>query len=209
MTQRDLALIAGSASKALAATIAAKMKTELTPARVGRFPDGEIDVQINDNVRGSDVFLIQSTCPPVNDHLMELLILIDAARRASARRITAVIPYFGYARKDRKDEGRVPITAKLVANMLTEAGANRVLTIDLHAAQIQGFFDVPVDHLYASAGVDAALHRSAHRATHDRRAGCGLIEDGPRLCQPPRRRSGDHEQAAHQRGEDRGQRSHR
>ena len=150
MTHRALSLIAGNACPDLAADIAAEMSARLAPARVERFPDGEIDVQINDNVRGADVFLIQSTSPPVNDNLMELLILIDAARRASATRITAVIPYFGYARKDRKDEGRVPITAKLVANLLTEAGADRILTVDLHAAQIQGFFDVPVDHLYAS-----------------------------------------------------------
>lgn len=147
---RNLALIAGNSCPGLANAIAREMNVRLAPARVGRFPDGEIDVQIHDNVRGSDVFLVQSTSPPVNDHLMELLILIDAARRASSGRITAVIPYFGYARKDRKDEGRVPITAKMVANMLTTAGADRVLTVDLHAAQIQGFFDVPVDHLYAS-----------------------------------------------------------
>ena len=150
MNHRSLALIAGNACPDVAQDIAKEMNSRLAPARVARFPDGEIDVRIDDNVRGSDVFLVQSTSPPVNDNLMELLILIDAARRASAARITAVIPYFGYARKDRKDEGRVPITAKLVANLLTEAGADRVLTVDLHAAQIQGFFDVPVDHLYAS-----------------------------------------------------------
>jgi len=143
-------LIAGNACPELADAIAGELSIPRTDARVGRFPDGEIDVQLHSNVRGSDVFLIQSTCPPVNDNLLELLILIDAARRASAARITAVIPYFGYARKDRKDEGRVPITAKLVANLLTKAGADRVLTIDLHAAQIQGFFDVPVDHPYAA-----------------------------------------------------------
>ena len=114
------------------------------------FPDGEIHCKIED-VRGRDVFLMQSTSPPVNDHLMELLIMIDTCMRASAERITAVLPYYGYARQDRKDEGRVPITAKLVANMLTRAGANRVLTMDLHAAQIQGFFDLPVDHLYAAS----------------------------------------------------------
>jgi ribose-phosphate pyrophosphokinase len=134
----------------LAEDIATELSVRLSPAKVGRFPDGEIDVQIESNIRGSDVFLVQSTCPPVNDNLMELLILIDAARRASAARITAVMPYFGYARKDRKDEGRVPITAKLCANLLAKAGADRVLTVDLHAAQIQGFFDMPVDHLYAS-----------------------------------------------------------
>jgi len=150
MSQRSLELIHGNACPALAEDIARELSVQSTPSRVGRFPDGEIDVQIMANVRGADVFLVQSTCPPVNDNLLELLILIDAARRASASRITAVIPYFGYARKDRKDEGRVPITAKLVANLLTKAGADRILTVDLHAAQIQGFFDVPVDHLYSS-----------------------------------------------------------
>ena len=150
MSQRPLALIGGNASPALTLDIASELGVQRTAARVGRFPDGEIDVQIEANVRGADVFLVQSTCPPVNDNLMELLILIDAARRASATRITAVIPYFGYARKDRKDEGRVPITAKLVANLLTKAGADRILTVDLHAAQIQGFFDLPVDHLYSA-----------------------------------------------------------
>ena len=150
MSQRSLELIAGNATPDLADEIARELNIQRTGARVGRFPDGEIDVQITENVRGADVFLVQSTCPPVNDNLVELLIMIDAARRASATRITAVIPYFGYARKDRKDEGRVPITAKLCANLLTKAGADRVLTVDLHAAQIQGFFDVPVDHLYSA-----------------------------------------------------------
>ena len=150
MSTRALALIGGNAVPALTDDIARELSVKRTEARVGRFPDGEIDVQIEANVRGADVFLVQSTSPPVNDNLFELLILIDAARRASAKRITAVIPYFGYARKDRKDEGRVPITAKLVANMLAVAGADRVLTVDLHAAQIQGFFDLPVDHLYAA-----------------------------------------------------------
>ena len=124
----------------------------VTPGRseIGRFPEGECKVKIGENIRGADVFIIQSTCPPVNDNLVELLVMIDAARRASARRITAVIPYFGYARQDRKDQPRVPITAKLVANLITKAGADRVLTMDLHAQQIQGFFDIPVDHLYAA-----------------------------------------------------------
>jgi ribose-phosphate pyrophosphokinase len=117
---------------------------------LGKFPDGENFCKIEEDVRGRDVFLIQPTCPPVNDNLMELLIMIDSCKRASAMRITAVIPYFGYARQDRKDEGRTPITAKLTANLITRAGADRVLTMDLHAAQIQGFFDVPVDHLYAA-----------------------------------------------------------
>lgn len=150
MSDRNLQLIAGNACPSLADEICEELGLPRTSARVGRFPDGEIDVRIDHNVRGGDVYIVQSTCPPVNDNLMELLILIDAARRASAARVTAVIPYFGYARKDRKDEGRVPITAKLVANMLVGAGVSRVLTIDLHAPQIQGFFDIPVDHLYAA-----------------------------------------------------------
>ncbi len=150
MSDRSLQLIAGNACPSLADDITSELGVDRTAARVARFPDGEIDVRIDSNVRGGDVFIVQSTCPPVNDNLMELLILIDAARRASADRITAVIPYYGYARKDRKDEGRVPITAKLTANLLVEAGAQRVLTVDLHAAQIQGFFDVPVDHLYSA-----------------------------------------------------------
>ena len=114
------------------------------------FPDGETFVKIDENIRGHDVFIVQSTCPPTNQHIMELLIMIDAARRASAQRITAVLPFYGYARQDRKDQPRVPITAKLVANLLVSSGANRVLTLDLHSQQIQGFFDIPVDHLYAS-----------------------------------------------------------
>jgi ribose-phosphate pyrophosphokinase len=122
----------------------------LGEATVTSFPDGESFVKINENVRGQDVFIIQSTCPPTNHHLMELLIMIDAARRASAQRITAVLPFYGYARQDRKDQPRVPITAKLVANLLVAAGATRILTMDLHSQQIQGFFDIPVDHLYAS-----------------------------------------------------------
>jgi len=117
---------------------------------LGSFPDGETSCKIDEDIRGRDVYLIQPTCPPANENLMQLLVMIDNCKRASAERVTAVIPYFGYARQDRKDEGRVPITAKLVANLITRAGADRVLTMDLHAAQIQGFFDVPVDHLYAA-----------------------------------------------------------
>jgi ribose-phosphate pyrophosphokinase len=127
-----------------------KLPITLGSASVSSFPDGETFVKINENVRGRDVFIVQPTCPPTNHNLMELLILIDAARRASAYRITAVVPYYGYARQDRKDQPRVAITAKLVANLLVAAGANRVLTMDLHAQQIQGFFDIPVDHLYAA-----------------------------------------------------------
>lgn len=143
-------LFSGNSNKELAKKIADEIGIKLGDALVDKFPEGEIRVKINDNVRGKDVFVIQSTCPPVNDNLMELLIMIDALRRASAKRITAVIPFFGYARQDRKDQPRVPITAKLVANLLTEAGADRVLTMDLHAGQIQGFFDIPVDHLLAA-----------------------------------------------------------
>ncbi|MFV1959441.1 MAG: ribose-phosphate diphosphokinase, partial [Planctomycetota bacterium] len=156
-----LQLIAGNATPVLADRIAKLLGIQRGTSRVGRFPDGEIDVQVNENVRGNDVFLVQSTSPPVNDNLLELLILIDAVKRASASRVTTVIPYFGYARKDRKDEGRVPITAKLVANLLTVAGADRVLTVDLHAAQIQGFFDIPVDHLYAAPVIREHFARQA------------------------------------------------
>lgn len=147
---RDIRLYAGTSNPALAEAIARSMELELGHVKVERFPDGEIFVQYEDNLRNADMFIVQSTCRPTNENLMELLIMLDAARRASAARITAVIPYYGYARQDRKDRPRVPITAKLVANLLTTAGANRVLTLDLHAQQIQGFFDIPVDHLYSS-----------------------------------------------------------
>ena len=142
-------LISGTAHPALAEGIAEYLETPLTDVNVTAFPDGETYVKINENIRGQDVFIIQPTCPPTNHNLMEMLILVDAARRASAERITTVIPFYGYARQDRKDQPRVPITAKLVANLIEAAGVNRVLTMDLHAAQIQGFFDIPVDHLYA------------------------------------------------------------
>ena len=147
---RDIKLFSGTANPTLAASIARHLEMELGHVNVERFPDGEIFVQYIDNLRTADVFLIQPTCNPTNENIMELLIMLDAARRASAARITAVIPFFGYARQDRKDRPRVPITAKLVANLLTVAGANRILTMDLHAQQIQVFFDIPVDHLYAS-----------------------------------------------------------
>jgi len=144
-----LVIISGNAHPALAQAIADELGVSLGSAQVGKFPEGEIRVQIDENVRGRDVFIIQPTCAPANDNLMELLILLDAAKRASARRITAVLPYYGYARQDRKDRPRVPITAKLVANLIVSAGASRVLSMDLHAGQIQGFFDIPVDHLYS------------------------------------------------------------
>ena len=150
MSESRLKIFSGNSNRALAEEICRSIGMPLGEATVTSFPDGESFVKINENVRGQDVFLVQSTCPPSNHHLMELLIMIDAARRASAQRITAVVPFYGYARQDRKDQPRVPITAKLVANLLTAAGANRVLTMDLHSQQIQGFFDIPVDHLYAS-----------------------------------------------------------
>ncbi|MFA5362449.1 MAG: ribose-phosphate pyrophosphokinase [Candidatus Omnitrophota bacterium] len=146
---QKLKIFTGNAHPELAKDICKYLKIDLSEAMVMRFSEGEIRVQINENVRGKDVFVVQPTCSPPNDNLMELLIMIDALRRASSARITAVIPYFGYARQDRKDQPRVPITAKLVANLLTVSGANRVLTMDLHAGQIQGFFDIPVDHLFA------------------------------------------------------------
>jgi ribose-phosphate pyrophosphokinase len=144
-----LKLIAGNANPKLAQEIAKKMGMELSPATIGRFSDGEIQVKIVDSVRGADCYILQPTCAPVNENIMELLVIADALKRASARRITAVIPYYGYARQDRKAEPRVPITSKLVANLITASGIDRVLTVDLHARQIQGFFDIPVDHLYA------------------------------------------------------------
>lgn len=147
---RELKIFSGRANPALANHICNFLHLSSGSLTLGKFPDGENFCKIDEDVRGRDVFLVQPTCPPVNDNLFELLIMIDSCKRASAQRVTAVIPYFGYARQDRKDEGRVPITAKLVANLIARAGADRVLTMDLHAAQIQGFFDVPVDHLYAA-----------------------------------------------------------
>ena len=142
-------LLAGNSNRPLAEAIAAYLETPLTNADVRRFSDMEVFVEIHENVRGEDVFIVQSTSSPANDNLMELLVCIDALRRASARRITAVLPYFGYARQDRKPGPRTPISAKLVANLIATAGANRVLTMDLHAGQIQGFFDIPTDNLFA------------------------------------------------------------
>jgi ribose-phosphate pyrophosphokinase len=143
-------IFAGSAHPALAREIADFLGVQVGRARLDRFPDSEVSFQIDENIRGTDVFVVQPTCRPVDHHLVELCIMIDAFRRSSASRITAVIPYYGYARQDRKDKPRVPISAKLVANLLSAAGANRVLTMDLHKAQIQGFFDIPVDHLFAA-----------------------------------------------------------
>ena len=145
----EMKIFTGSAHRDLAQRIADYVRVPLGDATVSTFPDGETYVKINENVRGRDVFIVQPTCPPSNQNLMELLIMVDAARRASASRITAVIPFFGYARQDRKDQPRVPITAKLIANLLVAAGVNRVITLDLHAQQVAGFFDIQVDHLYA------------------------------------------------------------
>jgi ribose-phosphate pyrophosphokinase len=157
----EMKIFTGNAHPALAGDICSYLNVALGDASVSSFPDGETYVKINDNIRGRDVFIIQPTCPPTNQNLMELLILVDAARRASAARITSVLPFFGYARQDRKDQPRVPITAKLVANLLVAAGVNRVLTMDLHAQQLQGFFDIPVDHLHARPVMVQHLHKLA------------------------------------------------
>jgi len=147
--QPEMKVFSGSAHRELAERICNYIGVPLGKATISSFPDGETYVRIEENIRGRDVFIVQPTSPPTNEHLMELLIMVDAARRASADRITAVIPFFGYARQDRKDQPRVPITAKLVANLLNASGVHRVLTMDLHAQQVQGFFDIPVDHLYS------------------------------------------------------------
>jgi ribose-phosphate pyrophosphokinase len=156
-------LFGGNGNPAMAAEVASRLRAKLGAIEVDRFSEGEIRVKVNENVRGTDVFILQSTCPPINDNCMELLIMIDAFRRASARRITAVMPFFAYARQDRKDQPRVPITAKLFANLIEAAGADRVLTMDLHADQIQGFFDVPLDHLTAVPVAVSYLKRKGLR----------------------------------------------
>ncbi len=163
--QPELKVFSGSANPDLARRICNFIGIPLGEATLSSFPDGETYVRIEENIRGRDVFIVQPTCPPVNEHLMELLIMVDAARRASADRITAVIPFFGYARQDRKDKPRVPITAKLVANLLCAAGVNRVLTMDLHAQQVQGFFDIPVDHLYSLPVLIPYLRQKLTRKT--------------------------------------------
>ena len=150
MSHGQLKVFSGSAHPALAAEIAECLGASLGQARLHRFSDGEVSFQIDENIRGTDVFIVQPTCTPVDEHLVELCVMMDAFRRSSASRITAVVPYYGYARQDRKDKPRVPISAKLVANLLGAAGTNRVLTMDLHKSQIQGFFDIPVDHLFAA-----------------------------------------------------------
>jgi ribose-phosphate pyrophosphokinase len=159
---RELKIFSGQANRPLAKAICQFLHLPLGEVTLGKFPDGENFCKIEEDIRGRDVFLVQPTCPPVNDNLLELLIMIDSCKRASAARITTVIPYFGYARQDRKDEGRVPITAKLVANLITRAGADRVLTMDLHSPQIQGFFDVPVDNLYAAPVLNDFVESLGH-----------------------------------------------
>ena len=158
----DLRIFSGNSNPELARSISVQLGLPLGQALVTTFSDGETRVEFGDNVRGRDVFLIQSTCPPANQNLMELLIMVDAVKRASARRVTAVMPYFGYARQDRKVAPRVPITAKLVADLLSTAGANRILTLDLHVGQIQGFFDIPVDNLYASPVMIPYIRENFH-----------------------------------------------
>jgi len=163
-TSEPFALFAGNANPTLAHDVARHLNTPLGRASIGRFSDGEISVELMENVRGRDVFLLQSTCPPANDNIMELLIMVDACRRASAARITAVVPYMGYSRQDRRMRGsRMAIAAKLVANMLSSAGITRLLTIDLHAEQIQGFFDIPVDNVYASPVLLGDAWRQAYK----------------------------------------------
>lgn len=163
---KDIKIFSGRANPELSERICKYLGLPRGKIALSDFPDGEISCKIEEDIRGRDVFLIQPTGPPVNNNLMELLIMIESCKRASAERVTAVMPYYGYARQDRKDEGRVPITAKLVANLITRAGADRVLTMDLHAAQIQGFFDVPVDHLYAAPVMNE--HFLAHELTGDK-----------------------------------------
>ncbi|HCP44498.1 MAG TPA: phosphoribosylpyrophosphate synthetase [Deltaproteobacteria bacterium] len=157
MQYGPMKILAGGANPAFARDLAHALGQELGQVSIKRFADGEVFVEVCDNIRGRDVFIVQSTCPPVNEHLMELLVLMDAVKRASADRVTVVIPYFGYARQDRKVSPRTPISAKLVADLLQVAGADRVLTVDLHAGQIQGFFDIPVDHLYATPALIVEL----------------------------------------------------
>src|SRR5246500_5027752 len=165
-TSNKMKVFSGRANIPLAEKIARHLDDGLGKVTLDNSPDGEISVRIEEDVRGRDVFVVQPTCPPVNDNLMELLTILDSLKRASAARITAVLPYYGYARQDRKDVGRVPITAKLVADLLTVAGCHRVVTLDLHAAQIQGFFDIPVDHLHAGPVINEYV-RSLNIPTHD------------------------------------------
>ena len=204
-------LLAGNSNLPLARSIADYLEMPLTEASVRRFADEEIFVEIHENVRGEDVFVVQSTSYPANDNLMELLICIDALRRASAKRITAVIPYFGYARQDRKPGPRTPISAKLVANLITVAGANRVLSIDLHAGQIQGFFDIPTDNLFAAPVIAADIQaRFSNTQADGRLARRRRRGPRPRPRQAARQRpAGDRRQAPRARRRIRGDEHHR
>ena len=179
MSRGQLKLFSGSAHPALAAEIGEFLGVSLGHARLQRFPDTEVSFQIDENIRGTDVFIVQPTCADVDRNIMEMCVMIDAFRRSSASRITAVIPYYGYARQDRKDKPRVPISAKLVANLLSAAGANRVLTMDLHKAQIQGFFDIPVDHLFAAPVIINHCRRVGLSRSDDRLAGRRRRRAGP------------------------------
>ena len=193
----QLEVFTGNSNPALAREVTEHLGVKMGEAEVGRFPDGEVMVEVRENVRGGDCFVIQSICTPPNENLMELLLLTDALRRASAGRITAVIPYFGYSRQDRKVAPRVPISAKVVADLITTAGVNRVLTVDLHAGQIQGFFNIPVDNLYAMP-VLISLSAQARRRQADigRVARCGRRRTRARLRAAAQCESRDHRQAA-------------
>ena len=195
MASGQLKIFSGSAHRALTEEIAEFLGVQVGHARLQRFPDTEVSFQIDENIRGTDVFVVQPTCADVDRHLVEMCVMIDAFRRSSASRITAVIPYYGYARQDRKDKPRVPISAKLVANLMSAAGANRVLTMDLHKAQIQGFFDIPVDHLFAAPVIIEYLQSVGQPEPDDRVAGRGRRGTRPRLREAARRRAGDYRQA--------------
>ena len=192
MTHDRLKIFTGNANPALAEEIVQALGMELSQCMVKQFSDGEIYLQIQENVRGADVFVIQPTCTPVDRHLMELLLMMDALKRASAERITAVLPYYGYARQDRKDKPRVPISARLVAALLETAGADRILALDLHAAQIQGFFDVPVDHLFATPVMIDYFRTVNSPGSDGGFAGCGRCGARPGVRQTVELAAGDH-----------------
>ncbi len=193
--RRGFKLLSGTANRGLAEEISRTLGVELGKVTLSRFADGEIFVRIDENVRGHDVFIVQPTNPPA-ENIMELLLMIDAARRASAARITCVMPYYGYSRQDRKDQPRVAIGAKLVANLIVKAGADRVLGIDFHQHALQGFFDIPVDHLYAAPVLTAHYRKKAVEGPRGRRAGCRLGEDGEGIREEAQRHLRDHRQTA-------------
>ena len=191
---KKVCILSGNSHPALAHAIAAFLETPIGKCKITRFSDGETFVEIGENVRGVDAFVIQPTCTPVNDSVMELLIMVDALRRASAASITAVIPYYGYARQDRKVSGRTPITSKLVADLLTAAGVTRVVSMDLHAAQIQGFFNIPFDHLFAMPVMLEELKKTFDQSAVFVSPDAGGVERA-RVQQAPQRGAGDHRQA--------------